>query len=156
MITAGGFHSFAALENGSVRCWGDNDAGQLGYGDTDDRGDNAGEMGDSLAQIDLGAGRTAPRCRRQFSFVRGLDNGAIKCWGANDVGQLGYGDSTTRGDNAGEMRQPPTRRSAAAAPRQRRRAGDSDSRALLDNGTVRGCGANDVGRARPGRHHHPR
>ncbi len=104
VITAGGFHSCAVLENGTVRCWGDNDAGQLGYGDTDDRGDNAGEMGDNLAPIDLGAGRTATAIAAGSSHSCAvLDNGAVKCWGDNDVGQLGYGDLDDRGDNAGEM-----------------------------------------------------
>ena len=31
-----------------------------------------------------------------------LDNGAVKCWGLNDKGQLGYGDTTVRGSNAGQ------------------------------------------------------
>jgi alpha-tubulin suppressor-like RCC1 family protein len=71
VITAGGFHSCAVLENGTVRCWGGNDTGQLGYGDTDDRGDNANEMGDDLDPIDLGAGRTASAVAgREFPFLR--------------------------------------------------------------------------------------
>src|SRR4029453_17040006 len=92
------------LENGSVRCWGGNDTGQLGYGDTDDRGDNANEMGDDLDPIDLGAGRTASAVvGGSFHSCALLDGGAVKCWGANDVGQLGQGDLEPRGDAAGEM-----------------------------------------------------
>lgn len=33
--------------------------GQLGLGDEEARGDEPGEMGDALPQVDLGAGRTA-------------------------------------------------------------------------------------------------
>jgi len=43
---------------GLPRCWGRNSVGQLGIGNTDDIGDAAGEMA-SLADVDLGAGRTA-------------------------------------------------------------------------------------------------
>lgn len=31
-----------------------------------------------------------------------LDNGAVKCWGFNNGGQLGLGDVSNRGDNANE------------------------------------------------------
>ena len=59
VIAAGGLHACALLENGSVKCWGRNDLGQLGYGDVKQRGDDPGEMGGFLPAIDLGAGRIA-------------------------------------------------------------------------------------------------
>merc|ERR1719384_426941 len=37
-----------------VKCWGLNDYGQLGYGDTSNRGDAAGEMGENLDFISFG------------------------------------------------------------------------------------------------------
>ena len=43
-------------DNGSVACWGENSYGQLGYGDTANRGAMGGEMGDALDIVDLGSG----------------------------------------------------------------------------------------------------
>eukprot|EP01083_Nonionella_stella_P030599 83875_1 len=42
-----------------VKCWGYNFHGQLGYGDTNNRGDEANEMGDNLLEIDLGSFTTS-------------------------------------------------------------------------------------------------
>jgi len=44
-----------------VRCFGANTHGQLGLGDTNHRGDGPGELGDNLAAVALGSGRTATR-----------------------------------------------------------------------------------------------
>ena len=38
-VSAGGSHTDARLENGSLRCWGADGSGQLGYGNTDSIGD---------------------------------------------------------------------------------------------------------------------
>ncbi len=103
-ITAGDRHTCARLDNGQVKCWGGNGWGQLGLGNTQGRGDNAGEMGDSLPAVDLGTGRTAQSIvagRRHTCAL--LDNYQVKCWGDNALGQLGLGDTDDRGNNAGEM-----------------------------------------------------
>lgn len=39
-IAAGGFHTCALLDTGSVRCWGSGEGGELGYGNTDSIGDD--------------------------------------------------------------------------------------------------------------------
>ena len=39
-IEAGGNHTCALLTNGAVRCWGSGGNGALGYGNTDDIGDD--------------------------------------------------------------------------------------------------------------------
>ncbi|MBI3353752.1 MAG: Ig-like domain-containing protein [Nitrospirae bacterium] len=103
-LAAGGLHTCAVLDNGTVKCWGNNDNGQLGLGDTNNRGDGANEMGDNLPAVDFGVRRTAVELAAGglYTCVR-LDNGAVKCWGRNDYGQLGLGDTNNRGDGANEM-----------------------------------------------------
>jgi len=53
-ISAGEQHSRAVLDDGSLKCSGDNDYGQLGLRDAIDPGDNSGEMGDVLGAVELG------------------------------------------------------------------------------------------------------
>ena len=55
-----GYESFgcAILDDDSVKCWGQATSGRLGYGDTANRGDAAGEMDDNLPVIDLGIAPT--------------------------------------------------------------------------------------------------
>lgn len=55
-LSCGKAHTCAALADGTVRCWGENNKGQLGYGDDDSRGDGNNEMGDSLPAVDLSQG----------------------------------------------------------------------------------------------------
>ena len=62
-MTAGSAHSCFMLDNGSVKCWGENNFGQVGPRDIINRGDNSSEMSDNLNFIDLGTGRTA-NCHR--------------------------------------------------------------------------------------------
>jgi len=104
-VSAGWDHACAILDNGSLKCWGCNEFGQLGLGDTNNRGDNPGEMGDALPAVDLGAGRTAVAVSvgQNAHTCALLDNGSVKCWGWNAAGFLGLGDTRDRGGNPGEM-----------------------------------------------------
>ena len=51
-IATGGWHTCAVLDNGSAKCWGWNQFGQLGINNTTDMGDNSGEMA-ALPSFDL-------------------------------------------------------------------------------------------------------
>ena len=59
-IAAGTYHNCALLQTGKVKCWGYNGMGNLGLGDTVNRGDGGagGEMGQLLPYTYLGEGRT--------------------------------------------------------------------------------------------------
>lgn len=103
-IRAGGHHSCAGLQSGAWKCWGQNDEGQLGLGDTAVRGDDPGEMGDGLPILDLGPGRQIVAVSTGlFHNCALLDDGSVRCWGYNLLGRLGLGDTENRGDEPGEM-----------------------------------------------------
>ena len=103
-ISAGAGFTCALLDDASVKCWGSNFSGELGLGDAANRGDVSGEMGDALPAVDLGAGRTATAITTGANHTCAvLDNASVKCWGLNNLGQLGAGDTSGRGDNPNEM-----------------------------------------------------
>src|SRR5262245_21110914 len=93
------YRTCGILDNGTVKCWGRNQFGQLGLGDVNERGDGPGEMGDSLPTVNLGTGRTARAIAAgEYHTCVLLDNGTVKCWGLGMSGRLGYGDTANRGD----------------------------------------------------------
>lgn len=103
-ITAGGAHVCALLESGDAYCWGSAEFGQLGHGDPDDIGDNeapsAGgplELGGAIRVLDAGFFHTC--AINEFNELR--------CWGNNDAGQLGQGNTNTLGDNEALTDVPP-------------------------------------------------
>lgn len=95
-------HACAVLDGGAVKCWGENSNGELGQGDTERRGDELGEMGAALLEVDLGGAARQVACGDGHTCAL-LDDGSVKCWGANFFGQLGLGDTERRGDVPGEM-----------------------------------------------------
>jgi E3 ubiquitin-protein ligase HERC3 len=151
-IATGGSHTCAILDNSSVKCWGSNTAGQLGLGNTNNIGDSSGEMGDSLAIVDLGNGRTAKAIATGDSHTCAiLDNSHIKCWGRSNEGQLALvggkaGSGFQKGDSADEMGDDldaielGTGRTATAIA-----AGKFHNCAILDNSSIKCWGSNTAG-----------
>ena len=146
-VAPGTYHSCALLDNGGIKCWGYNGGGRLGLGDTADRGTAPGQMGDMLPEVDLGVGRvTAALTAGEYHTCALLDNGSVKCWGLNDYGMLGLGDTYERGGYPGQMGDGlpavplGSGRTAVAVA-----AGGYHSCALLDNGSVKCWGSNNKG-----------
>jgi alpha-tubulin suppressor-like RCC1 family protein len=86
-VSTGGSHTCALTSDGSVWCWGDNSAGQLGTG-------AAGERAHSLTPVRVtSAGTSAVEIHAAWeaTCIRNQD-GAIWCWGSRDYGQMGDGD----------------------------------------------------------------
>ncbi|MDY0003016.1 MAG: protein kinase [Polyangia bacterium] len=81
-------HTCAVLEDrGEVHCWGRNNYGQLGVGDTDARNRPSQVKGlEGVRQVTTGG---------RHSCAIGAD-GLVHCWGRNGSGQLGDGTSTDR------------------------------------------------------------
>ena len=103
-LSAGYLYTCAILDDNSVKCWGNNELGALGLGDKNDRGDGPNEMGDMLLKVDLGAGHTATALSAGTAHTCAiLDDNSVKCWGNNELGALGLGDTNSRGDTQNEM-----------------------------------------------------
>ncbi len=98
-IVAGASHACAALDDGSLRCWGAAGSGQLGYGNMVPIGDNEAvtsvepvAFGDTVAAVGSGDGA--------FHSCAALASGDFKCWGQAANAKLGIvGQTTNIGDN---------------------------------------------------------
>ena len=105
-IGSGDEYNCALTTTDYVKCWGTNSNGQLGQEHSDTMGDQAGEMGDNLPYTALGDdfdGHISEICVGGGHSCALSDGNDIKCWGKNDRGQLGYGDTANRGNVPGQM-----------------------------------------------------
>ncbi|MCB9592364.1 MAG: hypothetical protein H6719_06505 [Sandaracinaceae bacterium] len=87
-VAGGADHTCALDELGRAYCAGRNASGQLGTGTRSDDTRFARAAGDVEGLVDVGCG-DAHSCALDPS-------GAVLCWGANERGQLGLGDSFDR------------------------------------------------------------
>ena len=88
-VSVGGHHTCAVLDDDTVKCWGYNNNGELGVGDSTNRL--------VPTAVDLGTGRTAKSVSAGSGHTCAvLDDDSLKCWGSNSYGQLGVGDQTNR------------------------------------------------------------
>ena len=134
-ISLGGTHSCAILDDDSLVCWGRNNAGQLGDGSTTSR--------NTPVAVSLGENRTAVAVAAGTHHTCALlDDNSVKCWGANDFGQVG--DETIIDKNSPTDVDLGDKRIAAI------RTGAYFSCALFENGSVTCWGSNERWTVRDG------
>jgi len=97
-ITAGEDHTCATATDGTVRCWGSNDYAELGDGTRKD------ELTPVISDITLDTGDDTAVIAAGEDFTC-VTNGAgtISCWGANDTGQLGNGETSNSEETPQEV-----------------------------------------------------
>jgi alpha-tubulin suppressor-like RCC1 family protein len=95
-VTAGDAHTCALLLDGSVRCWGLNSNGRLGYGHTENIGDD--ESPAQAGKVDLG-GRALQISAGEDHTCAVLEDATVRCWGVGTNRRLGYSDEDDVGDD---------------------------------------------------------
>ncbi len=81
-VEAGQNHACAILNDGSLRCWGQNNNGQLGDGTTTDRNTPV-----QVSGLTSGVSQVSPG----GNFSCAIVSGTAHCWGDNSAGGLGVG-----------------------------------------------------------------
>ena len=133
-VEPGETHTCILLDDGGVMCWGRDNAGQLGNGDTSDTihapSSNV-ELPEGRAATDLSVGN--------HHSCALLDNGSITCWGLNNYGQLGENTTTNRPI-------PVYAHLPTGSPAVSVSVGPHSSCAILENSSVYCWGHNHYGR----------
>lgn len=147
-ISAGRFHSLALVaDDGTIRAWGDNNFGQLGYR----VGVDWGLPRQVVASVDGPAlSRITAISAGEYHSLALDEDGMVWAWGSNEFGQLGDGTTTTvprllpaqvTWDDDDDPSTAPVPLSHITAIS----AGDTHSLALADDGTVWAWGNNKDG-----------
>jgi alpha-tubulin suppressor-like RCC1 family protein len=132
-------HGCLGLANGQARCWGNNNAGQLGDGTQDNRltpvlvlQSPGGPPLTGIQELALGEDHSCAR----------LGGGEVRCWGSNGSGQLGDGTTESRLTPTTVLQSPG---GSALTGVQELTLGDASSCARLAGGNVRCWGSNNTG-----------
>jgi alpha-tubulin suppressor-like RCC1 family protein len=89
-LAAGGYFTCALLSNGRVKCWGNNDYGQLGANVSSPRGDATGEMGEALPFVPFSRNQRVLAVTAGYAHACALlDDGSVECWGGGGSARLG-------------------------------------------------------------------
>ncbi len=125
-LVAGDRHFCARMNDGTVRCWGDDTRGALGVdagtpGESSIVGSVTGLAG--VTQLSAGGATTCAV----------LEDGGVRCWGANDKGQLGLDVSAPMFDDEPHPTPAPV---ALPSTAKRVDVGPASACALLASGEV--------------------
>ena len=126
-IAGGSNHNCALLMDGSVQCWGNNESGQIGIGET-------ARFSTPVTVTDI-SGALAVSAGGAHTCVLDAD-GTVQCMGYNLYGQLGNGTNT---DSVTSLAATVSGLGDATAIA----AGGNHSCALLSNGSVQCWGSNE-------------
>ena len=126
-------HTCSLISDGTVRCWGRGDRGQLGDGSN--MGKNTPstvveggtrEPLEGAVQMNAGKNHTCAL----------MDDGSARCWGAGDLGQLGDGTPLDRNTPVAVLGEDQTLEGIS-----RLSSGEDHTCALMEDGTVRCWGS---------------
>lgn len=128
-IATGERHACALTASGGVKCWGGNQSGGLGDGTNVDSATPVDVMGlgSGVVAIDVGDGYACAV----------TDVGGVKCWGRNEIGQLGDGTDVSHSV--------PVDVAGLTSGVSMISAGTGHTCAVLDSGGVKCWGANGAG-----------
>ena len=141
-IALGKDNSCVLFTTGEVLCWGRGSRGQLGQADTVEWGNNLGEDPGLLDPIELGDSAVDISAGSEFHCAV-LANGDVRCWGKNDLGQLGIGSKEQIGDDELPTAVDPVELPGSAIQIS---SGDAHTCAVLDDYSVVCWGRNTDGR----------
>jgi alpha-tubulin suppressor-like RCC1 family protein len=129
---------------GAVRCFGASGSGRTGARTTNDIGDDPGELPRFVSPVDVGGvgAVTQLACGSFFTLALIGSRGAVRGWGEQTEGQLGYGTTTHVGDDEVPATMGDVDVGGFVVAIQ---AGGFHSCALLSGGAVRCWGRNSAG-----------
>ena len=142
-VAGGDSHTCAILDDNTLKCWGWNNIGQVGNGNTTDQ--------NSPQSVNLGNSRTATAVSGgKWHTCAIRDDGSVVCWGHAGNGQLGIGsastDTCTYSSVDFDCKKTPTVASLGAGRTATAiTTGDNHTCAILDDNSLKCWGRNGDG-----------
>ncbi len=143
-IQAGYDFACALSQSNKIKCWGNNSYGQLGIGNSNSYGTSTNPMS-SLLPVDLDSGVPLQIAVGNSHVCARLSSGQVKCWGKNNMGQLGLGHSNNVGNSGGMGPSLNSVNLGSGRTAVQIAAGGSHTCAVLDDDTVKCWGDNSSG-----------
>jgi len=146
-LSAGVRHTCAALDDGTVSCWGQNGSGELGLGHT--QAVSSTRTPEESGVVSLGGEAVRVGAGNNFSCAL-MAGGSVRCWGTGARGQLGTGRFSEHGSvgddelpsNLGALGRVPLQQDTAAVELQ---VSSTHACVLLSNLKLECWGMNSTG-----------